>query len=147
METNENNKSNTVVAKMVKAISEIGAFTADKTNTSQNYEYISADLVLERGGQALAKQGLILIPSILDSKTEQVEYTAGSNSKKRIDAKVIFQMTLTDGESMFTESWVGCGSDFSAPDKALYKAITSGHKYFLMKILQISIGNSDSEHE
>jgi hypothetical protein len=43
--------------------------------------------------------------------------------------------------------WTGSGVDYATPDKALYKAMTSGHKYFVMKLFMIGVGNEDGEHE
>jgi len=136
-----------LIEKLTKAIVEIGAFAADKKNTYQNYDYISADMVIERAGKALSEVGLVVIPSIVETFIETVTKTDGKTEKTRYDAKIVFEMTITDGEFYMVEKWVGFGSDTATPDKAIYKGITSGHKYFLMKILQISIGNSDGEHD
>ena len=51
-------------AAIAKATLDVGAFAADKRNTEQNYGYISADAVLERGGQALARVGIAVIPAV-----------------------------------------------------------------------------------
>jgi len=141
----ENRKQ--LIEKLTKAIVEIGAFAADKKNTYQNYDYISADMVIERAGKALSEVGLIVMPSIVETEVEEVKKTDGKTEKTRYDARIVFEMTVTDGECYMVEKWVGFGSDTATPDKAIYKGITSGHKYFLMKLLQISIGNSDGEHE
>src|SRR5207253_8898342 len=79
--------------------------------------------------------------------SEATEIVATGNGKSRFDSTVHFGMIISDGESQIELPWCGRGSDFSVPDKALYKAITSGHKYFLMKLLNVGVGNEDSEHE
>lgn len=124
-----------------------GALSADKNNKDQNYDYISADKVLTVAGQALAKQGVVIFPSITSETVEQVTYSSKYGDKSRYDAQIGFAFVITDGETEFNTTWVGRGSDYAVPDKALYKAITSGHKYFLMKLLNIGAGNEDSEHE
>ena len=131
-------------AAIAKATLDVGAFAADKRNTEQNYGYISADAVLERGGQALARVGIAVIPAVT---SWDVKFTPRQGRSDRIDALVNFDMTVTLGSEVMHALWAGCGSDYSTPDKALYKAITSGHKYFLMKLLNISVGNEDSEHD
>jgi hypothetical protein len=138
-------KNKPIVEKLIKAIFEVGAFAADKRNTDQKYDYISADQVIERGGQALAKQGLVILAAVTDSTVTITP--RGEAGKFRYDVVIKFVMTVTDGESSLVEEWMGYGSDFVSPDKAGYKAQTSGHKYYMMKLLQISIGNTDSEHE
>ena len=131
-------------AAIAKATLDVGAFAADKRNTEQNYGYISADAVLERGGQALARVGIAVIPAVT---SWDVKFTPRQGKNDRIDALVNFEMAVTLGNEVMRVLWAGCGSDYSTPDKALYKAITSGHKYFLMKLLNISVGNEDSEHD
>lgn len=130
--------------KIAKASIEVGKFSADKKNKEQNYEYISADQVLDRAGNALAKVGVVVFPTITGTDIKVVER---QGKTPRIDANVAFEMLVTDGEKEFKAEWVGYGSDYATPDKAIYKAVTSGHKYFLMKLLNIGIGNEDGEHE
>lgn len=131
--------------KIAEATLSVGAFAADKRNRDQNYDYISADMVLEKGGQALARAGLAVIPSVDNVDVVTVDRSAGKSP--RIDASVNFSMRITDGNDALIMQWFGMGSDYTSPDKAVYKAITSGHKYFLMKLLNISVGNEDGEHE
>jgi ERF superfamily len=121
-----------------------GKLKADKRNTDQNYAYISADQILFECGQALFDQGVAVIPSVISHKLTAVERP---NKSPRLDADVDFVFKVTDGIASFEEPWTGMGSDYMTPDKALYKAITSGHKYFLSKLLCIGEGNVDSEHE
>jgi len=71
----------------------------------------------------------------------------GSGKGPRYDAMVEFDFSVTDGATTVQEHWYGMGSDYSVPDKALYKAITSGHKYYLAKLLCVGAGNEDAEHE
>lgn len=136
--------TSTLISKIAAASLKVGALATDKTNTQQNYKYISADKVLERAGDALAAAGVVIIPSVTDEAMERVDT---GNSKTRYDSTVTFEMHITDGESELLMRWCGRGSDYMTPDKALYKAITSGHKYFLMKLLNIGVGNEDGEHE
>ena len=117
---------------------------ADKKNTEQNYPYVSADKILSVCGQALSEQGIMVIPSITKWEMNIVDR---GNGKARYDAVVDLLLKVTDGETSFDETWFGMGSDYAVPDKALYKAITSGHKYFLSKLFCIGEGNEDGEHE
>lgn len=134
----------TLYEKLAKATLDVGGFVTDKTNKEQGYSYISADQVLERAGVALAKVGVVVVPAVVSHDCQVVD--RGGKSP-RIDAIVTFDMVVADTETELHALWVGRGSDYATPDKALYKAITSGHKYFLMKLLEISVGNEDSEHD
>jgi hypothetical protein len=134
-----------LIARLAKASAEVGGkLKADKRNNEQGYAYVSADKILSVCGQALSDNGIMIIPSIVKQEIRAVERQGKS---PRQDAMVEFVMTITDGESSLVSSWFGMGSDYMIPDKALYKAITSGHKYFLSKLFAIGEGNEDSEHE
>ena len=137
--------ANTLAAKIAKASADVGGrLKADKTNTQDRYNYISADKILAECGQALAAVGVSVIPAMTDADINIGE-TAGG--KRRFDARVAFVMTVTDGETESAQPWFGFGADYTTPDKAVYKAVTNGHKYFLSKLLMIGEGNEDGEHE
>jgi len=138
----------TLAAKLAAASLKVGALATDKTNTQQNYAYISADKILARAGEALAQQGIVIIPAVTAEDTARYEgVDKYGKPQARYDAVVRFAMQISDGETSLEYPWVGRGSDYVVPDKALYKAITSGHKYFLMKLLNIGVGNEDGEHD
>ena len=137
--------SDTLASKIAKASIEVGSLAADKRNKEQNYDYLSADQILQKAGDALSKNGVVIIPSITSTEIKMVD--RGQGKPPRLDAQVLFSMTVTDGQEKHESEWVGFGTDYSTPDKAVYKAITSGHKYFEMKSLNIGIGNDDGEHE
>lgn len=130
--------------KIAAASNAVGALETDKHNPQGNYKYISADKILERAGNALADAGVAVVPGI-----SHVEVNTGTTSgnKPRFDVSVYMKMIVTDGETTIEQPWLGMGSDYSVPDKAMYKAITSGHKYFLAKLLNVGVGNEDSDHE
>ena len=139
---------NTLATKLAAVTIEVGGkLTADKTNKEQNYEYLSSDKIISVCGQALATKGIVVIPEVTSQDILVYEYDKFGKPMRRWDAKVEFAFTVTDGETELKQCWQGCGSDYTTPDKALYKAITSGHKYFLMKLVCVGIGNEDSEHE
>lgn len=136
--------TSTLIGKIAAASLKVGALATDRTNAQQKYDYISADKVLTVAGAALAQSGVVIFPSITSESTEAVKTDKGGT---RYDAVVHFAMIVTDGATQMEMPWTGRGNDYSVPDKALYKAITSGHKYFLMKLLNIGVGNEDGEHE
>ena len=135
----------TLASKIAKA-SEIvgGALNPDKKNMQDRYEYVSADKILSVAGQALAEAGVVVLPSITSSDVQAFDRGGGKN---RYDARVQFVFFVADDEGQMELMWAGYGSDYTVPDKAVYKAITSGHKYFLAKLLNIGAGNEDGEHE
>ena len=135
---------NSLYSKIAAVSTAVGSLETDKRNTQQNYDYISADKVLDRVGSEMAKVSLVIIPALVAEQIDAIPWKQGH----RYDCRVDIDMMIADGEgNTETVKWFGRGSDYSVPDKALYKAITSGHKYFLMKLFNIGVGNEDSEHD
>lgn len=134
-----------IAEKIAKASAIVGGrLRADARNREQGYDYISADKILAECGQALADVGVMVAPQIDAVNVVPVDRGSG---KSRYDVMVNLTMTITDGETAQVCQWVGMGSDYAVPDKAMYKALTSGHKYFLAKLLNVGEGNEDGEHE
>jgi len=135
----------TLAEKLANASKEVGGkLSADKTNTQDRYDYVSADKILSVCGQALANAGIVILPEITHEAMEAGQSKSGT---PRHDAIVEMVFHIMDGETSIDNKWIGRGSDYTVPDKALYKAITSGHKYFLAKLLNVGAGNEDGEHE
>ena len=121
-----------------------GRLATDKTNREQGYQYLSADAILSVGGQALAEEGVVIFPCVIDWAVNQFTTEKG---KTRYDARVNYVFTVAADEEARDFVWVGLGSDYVVPDKAYYKAVTSGHRYFVAKLLNVGAFNEDGEHE
>ena len=119
-----------------------GRLATDKTNKEQGYQYLSADAILGAGGQALAEEGVVIFPSVIDWAVNQFVTDKG---KTRYDARVNYVFTVAADDEAKDFVWVGLGSDYVVPDKAYYKAVTSGHKYFVAKLLNVGAFNEDGE--
>lgn len=133
-----------LIAKIARAITAVGGFLQpDRRNTEQSYDYLSADRIKAVCGQALAAEGIAVIPRITNAVTEAQTH----GGKARYVATVEFNILVTDGTDSMEVKWVGYGVDYAAPDKAAYKAYTSGTKYFLANLLVVGAGNEDGEHE
>ena len=142
------NNLGALFARVTKVMQTVKALEPDKKH-QQGYMYISSDKVLQAIGGAMSQHGLVIIPSVTGQAVDIVEYTNNQGKPMtRFDASVTFAMTLADSDGNdHTAIWVGSGTDFTSPDKAIYKAITSGHKYFMLKLFVVGAGNEDSEHE
>jgi hypothetical protein len=123
-----------LIAKMArkknKVIKLVGSIAKKGYNDEYEYNYVQEAEVVRVIRAALVKAGLsfsvstseIMPPNLISSEAGDVyNYTI----------KMTF--TLVDAETGYFESfpWLGMGSDQG--DKALYKAYTSGVKYFLLK--------------
>lgn len=137
-----------IAEKVLAVMQAVGSLETDKRNEKQDYPYISADKVLGRCRAAMVEAGLTLIPNVIDQQIECVQYKKYGKEAMLFQASLRFEMVLADKDgNIHHASWTGAGVDYASPDKAVYKAMTSGHKYFLMKIFNIAVGNEDGEHE
>jgi len=144
----ESPSGSTLDDKIARASIDVGAFLPDRTNEQANYQYVSADQIARRAGDALAREGVVIYPEIKDA-TVEIQETPKGNSRFCV-ARVSFVMHISAGDAAEQKRdlrWISLGVDYSSPDKAIAKAITTGVKYFSMKLLQVGIGNDDGEHE
>jgi len=130
--------------KLAKVMLEVGSLTADARNTHDNYDYVSSDKILEVIGKALGEESVAVIPAITNVTT-----TLHSRQGDKImwQADVFMEMTILADGSEYKVPWFGCGIDYRVPDKAVYKAVTSGHSYFLRKLVSVGVGNENGEHD
>ncbi len=124
---------------------EVKALKPDKHHAQQKYGYISADKILGKLGQAMAQHGLSVEPGIISNT---IALDEPPNKKPFFTSNVQMEMVISDASGNESKRpWYGCGIDYGSPDKAFYKAVTSGHKYFIMKLFMVGVGNEDGEHE
>lgn len=132
------------IAKVMQALSKT-SFVEDKKNKQSNYSYVSADQVMRRLQAAMGEVGLVIIPEVFEQHTEAFEYNRTVRYTTTID--MIMEVSTASDDRRYM--WPGKGIDYGSEDKALYKAMTSGHKYFLLKTFNIGAGDdsADSEHQ
>lgn len=133
----------TIEAKIARASIDVGEFLPDRDNQGK-YTYISADQIMRRCGDALAREGVVIFTEVRDLELSFVEKAKTPFHVARINLEITIS---AGGEERRAISWQSVGVDYATPDKALAKAITTGVKYFLMKLLSIGVGNEDGEHE
>jgi len=140
-----------VASKIVQIMSVIGAVKDDKTNTYQNYSYVSADAMLTVARKHMSEIGLVCLPAMTNITVTDTLYL------------VSYEFTLIDPdepENVIVQQWAQSipieAKGNKGPyldDKAIGKATTYAHRYFLMKLFLISdrdetdIDGSDSENQ
>lgn len=135
--TNEN--ANLFVS-IAKVMADVRSLPKNGHNKQSNYDYVSSDDALEAIGKAMAKHGVVVIPSMSNYET----YTDGKMTR----AKAEFDMHIcaSDG-SAFVSRWIAEGIDYGNPDKALTKAMTYATKTFLLKLFVVGAGGEDTDSE
>lgn len=134
--------------KVAAAIIEVnGGGAPQGFNDDKGYPYFTAAQVQEVTlRKALARRGVVVIPQVTNHDLDLTTIAGERGDRTRYDSRITMVFTITDGYESYTAQWVGAGSDWTTPDKGLYGAITSGHKYWLLKVFGIAADESDTEH-
>lgn len=130
------NKPLSLASKLAKIGKEIGAVKKSGKNVQQRYDYIEYGVVAGKIRELFDEYQIIIIPNV--DNIQQDEITSKYDTK---GYHYILQMTFTlingeNPEDREIASWCGEASDFG--DKGINKAETSGTKYFLMRLFNIS---------
>ena len=109
-----------------------------KGTADEGYDFVRAADIGEEARRLLKGRGLIVIPSV-----ESIDQKMGK-SGVLVHAHLTFEIVYVNTGESITKKWVGSGFDYPG-DKALYKAITGGTKYFLAGLLGIPFGVDPEE--
>jgi len=118
--------------KLAEVMAEVGPIRKRGRNTHFNYTYPTEEDVVTAIREKLAVRGVVLLPAVTATRREGKLTTLD------------MQFTFVDGATneRLTMPWTAAGED--AADKGVWKAITGGVKYFLLKTFLIPT-NDDPE--
>ncbi len=124
-----------------------------KNNKGYQYKYVSSSQTLEALRGELDKQGLLLVPKVLDTNvtTETVENTDKYGNIKKTttyftELKMEFiWINAENPEEKLSCLWYGQGVDI-AGEKGVGKALTYAEKYFLLKFFNIATDKDDPDN-
>jgi len=127
-----------LAAKIAKVMAAIGEVPKNGHNDRFNYSYPLDEDVMKALREAMTEHGLVAIPSVA-GRSMTKETTSGGT--EMIHTRVQLEITLIDSDSgqQKTVHWEGEAQD--QQDKGLYKAYTSGMKYWALKTFLMSAGD------
>lgn len=125
----------TLVGKLAEVMMVVERIPKSGRNNFHNYDYATEADIVAAVRKELAARHVMLIPSVEDVTRESV----GEKGSALTTLRMTF--TFMDGDTGETlmRSWLGCGSD--KDDKGIYKAMTGGEKYFLLKTFLMPTGD------
>ena len=130
------NDKPTLAAKLARIGKEIGTVDKSGRNTQQNYNYIEYGVVAGRIRELFDTYGVIIIPSVDDYQVDEITNKYG-NRGYHYTLKMSFKLINgDDANDATTATWLGESADYG--DKGINKAETSGTKYFLMRLFNVS---------
>ena len=125
-----------LAAKLARIGKEIGIVKKEGRNTQQNYDFIEYSAVAGRIRELFDEYGLIIKPEVIDYEKEEVENKYGNKGYHYILKMKFTLINADDKEDSREANWLGEAIDYG--DKGINKAETSGVKYFLMRLFNIS---------
>jgi hypothetical protein len=132
---------------IIGVMSEIGAIGKDKTNSQQGFKYRGVDDVMNALQPLLIKNGIFIIPEVVE-QTREDKISSKGNALIYSICKVKFTFFADDSSSV-TAVTIGEGMD--SGDKASNKAMAIAFKYACFQVFCIpteEMKDADSEsHE
>lgn len=124
--------------KIAKIMEGVGDIPKNGHNDRFNYDYPLDEDVMKALRKQMTEHGVIALPSVI-GRTIEKQTTSGGT--EMLHTRVQFEITLIDTDSgqQRTVHWEGEAQD--SQDKGLYKAYTSGMKYWALKTFLMSAGD------
>jgi hypothetical protein len=138
METTAPKTSRSLAAKLAEVVLSVSHVEKRGRNDFHKYDYATEADVLEAVRRGLAERSVVIVPRCVGSAILE----RGREGKAPMFVTTAdMVLTLVDGESgeVMECQWKGSGED--SGDKGLYKALTGGYKYFLLKLFMIPTGD------
>lgn len=129
-----------LAAKLAKARKAAKGVEKKGRNDHHKYDYARAEDVVREAERVLQEEGVLLLPEVVEVVESRPE-----NGGLIVQAHLLYHVVDAETGEGFQRAWIGYGHD-KPGDKAIYKAITGGDKYFLAKLLGIPFGQ-DPEDE
>lgn len=137
--------SKSVSAKILKMIKSVGVIPRNGWNERFKYKFTKETDVSDALRIACCEVGLVMIPTVHDVVYSIVKSSSGADQYR---ASLMLKITLIDPDSGESIEMDFPGDAMDMQDKALAKAITSAHKYALIKLSMNGGGEGDDiEHD
>ena len=132
-----------IFAQIPKVMADLGAVGKNGNNDLQRYKFRKIDDIYNKLQPALYKNGVFIVPQVLESKEEHFNSAKGT-PQIRVKTKIKFMIHAEDGS--FVEA-IAEGEAIDTSDKATNKAFTAALKYMLIQVFCIAIEDIDDADE
>lgn len=139
----EDISSLSLVSKLAAIGKAVGVMEKDGKNAQQGYAFIEYAAIAGKIRDLFAEYGVIVFPEVINREKDVVRSSSGSvgyhyNLDMRFTA-----LNGDDRDDKIVALWQGEATDYG--DKGINKAETSGTKYFIMRLLNISEKGDDND--
>lgn len=143
MEDSKSEGIGQLAKKIAQVMAAIDRVPKNGVNDYHGYEYSTDDDVMQSVRPVMAEHNLIALPSVTERETVEVETNKGTETKTYITMEI----TLIDGDSGQSKTVMWDGEAQDGQDKGLYKAYTSGIKYWALKTFLLSADADVETHD
>lgn len=123
-----------IYAAIAGVISDVGYVAKDKINKTQGFKYRSVDDVFNALHPALAKNKVVIVPTILERESTVIGKTQKGTDMVKVVCRIKFTFFAEDGS--FVESVI-IGEGLDTGDKATNKAMAIAYKYVCFQVFCI----------
>lgn len=141
--SNEKPATPSIAKKICKIMEECENLEKKGYNKFHDYWYVREAEAVNGIRRLLGKHGLAIIPHVMKETLTSVPSKSGQQNLTRTEINYHLICSETGEERVVP--WVGFGQDTG--EKGFYKALTGSHKYFLMKVFNVSAGDEHSDPE
>lgn len=133
--------------KLIEVRAEVPYLQKDAQNKQQGFRYVSSSSVLEAIRPLFDKHGILIIPTVTNTKIQVIPETSNDRTKYVIFTELFIDYVIAnadDPKDIIKVSWYGQGVDYNG-EKGVGKALTYAEKYFLLKLLNIPTDEDDPD--
>lgn len=132
-----------IIKKLSAVMEAVGAVSKDGRNTAQNFNFRGIDAVVNAVSPALRKEGVVVVPRLVDKTYDTVTTTKGSQMS-HIQVVVEYCFYAPDGSHI---SATTAGEAFDSGDKATAKAMSVAFRTALLQALCLPTDEIDPDAE
>lgn len=134
-------KAKSLVSKLAEVMAAIERVPKRGHNAFHKYDYATESDIVATVRQELAARHVMLFPAVTAERREPV----GDKGSVLTTLTMVFR--FVDGETgeSLEFPWLGSGTD--KEDKGVYKAMTGGEKYFLLKTFLMPTGDDPEQDD
>lgn len=129
-----------LTTKLAEVMAAVGRIAKRGRNEFHGYDYATEADIVEAVRAELAKRHILIYPEVVDYEVRELS-AAHDKKAARLLTILRLRFLIEDGSSgeRIERQWLGAGED--SGDKGVYKAMTGGDKYFLLKLFLIPTGD------
>lgn len=129
---------------MAAIMSKVGVVGKNGRNVKQEFNFRGVDSVVNALSPLLQEQGVIVVPTVLESTHQTVEIGANRTSMALVQVKVLYTFIGPEGDHI--EATV-IAESMDSGDKATAKAMSVAFRTVLIQVFALATGETDPDAE